>query len=429
MKPGNHNHYPPHSLRFLKGAGSLFCIVLSFAILSSNFAAADNSKVIDAETGLPISRFSIFDKSGKMIATGDEQGRLPDIYRGAYPITIRSLGYADLKTQYPADSLISLQRTVIDLPELNVSTKHRPMLHMTGYIREISTMASSIDTLFLYREKWVDFMVPTGKEKRYKGWTDPRILKSKSYYRMTDAFGHDSVSDRSNHHFSWSDWISLPRRVSFPPQLPGSRLGVDTIMGKYSPSEIWRKERDKVSVSVDVLADSIKKVWTPRLSGPLWKDFDFERMVLEFEFSETDTLAIRPQNLDQMSFYVESMGRGHNMFRFHHRDDFIYVTTYLDMTITDREYITVKEAKRKEKNQLAALEDAMLIFQSDQMPRDSIINELIARVNSIDHDSRRLGMEIDTRVGNGTMPEAPVYTRKQKFLRGLRHVLEGFGLR
>ena len=424
-------HYKHHKIvpRFLKRVGITVAIAVAIGLFDFSRAVAERGKVVDADSGLPITSFSVFDKNGKLISSGKEEGLMPDIYRGAYPLTLRSLGYADVKVSSPADTLISMSRTVINLPELNVSTKYRPILHLTGYIREISTMASSVDTLMLYREKWVDFMIPSGKEKRYKGWSFPRILKSKSFYKMTDAFGHDSVSDRSDHHFSWSDWISLPRRVNFPSRIAGSRLGTDTLMGRYSPSEIWRKDTLGVIVSVDVLADTIKREWTPRLTGPIWKDFEFDRMVFEYGFSDTDTFAVKPQNIDHMSCYVESMGRGHNMFRFHRRDDNIYVTTYIDLTITDREYITVKEAKRKEKNPLAAIEDAMLIFQSEKMPRDSIINDLIARVNSIDHDSRRLGMEIDTRVGNGTMPELPVYTKKQKFLRGMKKVLSAFGLR
>ncbi|MDE5870386.1 MAG: hypothetical protein K2H22_00350, partial [Muribaculaceae bacterium] len=96
-----------------------------------------------------------------------------------------------------ADPNAPLEPIPYELPEVKVSTKHRPILHLTGYIRELSTMTSSADTLLLYREKWVDFMIPTGKEKRYKGWSDPRLLKTKSYYKWTDSSGLDSVSDRA----------------------------------------------------------------------------------------------------------------------------------------------------------------------------------------------------------------------------------------
>lgn len=321
-----------------------------------------------------------------------------------------------------------LEPIPVELPEVNVSTKHRPILHLTGYIREISTMSSSADTLMLYREKWVDFMIPTGKEKRFQGWTDPRLLKTKSYYKWTDAFGRDSVSDRVSHHFSWSDWVSLPRRVNFPSLIGGMRTGCDTVMGKYSPAEIWRKDSTGVNVTVNVLADSTKRKWTPRLAGPLWRDTEFQRLVMEYRFSDTDTFSVRPQNLDRMSCSIESMGRGHDMFRFSRWEDpCLYVSTYFDLTITDREYLTVKDAKRKEKDARLAIEDAMIIFESERVPRDSIITDLIARVNAIDHYSRRLGMDIDTRVGNGHMPLPPVYRNKDKVKRAIKSVLSGFG--
>lgn len=327
-----------------------------------------------------------------------------------------------------AGSNAPLEPIPIELPEVKVSTKHRPILHLTGYVRELSTMTSSSDTLTLYREKWVDFMIPTGKEKRFQGWTDPRLLKTKSYYKWTDASGRDSVSDRANHHFSWSDWVSLPRSAAFPAILAGNRLGTDTVMGKYSPTEIWRKDSAGVNVTVNVLADSTRRKWTPRLAGPLWRDTEFERLVMDYRFSDTDTFSVRPQNLDRISCSIESMGRGHDMFRFkHYEDPILYVTTYFDLTITDREYLTVKDARRKEKDARLAIEDAMLIFESERVPRDSIITDLIARVNAIDHDARRLGMDIDTRVGNGHMPLPPVYKRKDKVKRAIKKALWGFG--
>lgn len=327
-----------------------------------------------------------------------------------------------------ADPNAPLEPIPYELPEVKVSTKHRPILHLTGYIREISTMSSSSDTLMLYREKWVDFMIPSAREKRYKGWTDPRLLRTKSYYKWTDANGRDSVSDRASHHFSWSDWVSLPKSMNLPAVIGGNRLGTDTVMGKYSPSEIWSRDSAGINVTVNVLADSTRRKWTPRLAGPLWRDTEFERLVMDYRFSDTDTFSVRPQNLDRLSCSIESMGRGHDMFMFkHYEDPILYVSTYFDLTITDREYLTVKDARRKEKDQELAIQDAMLIFESERVPRDSVISDLIARVNAIDHDSRRLGMQLDSRVGNGHMPLPPVYKNKDKVKRAIKSVLSGFG--
>ena len=404
----------------------IFAIVL---ILSINIVA-DRSKVIDDESRMPLARVSIFDHTGKMIATGDDNGSLPDLYPGAYPLTLRSLGYSDKKVSSPGDTVIEMTCMAYDLPEVKVDTRRRPILHLTGYLREISSMSSSFDTVMLYREKWVDFMIPAEKEKHFKGWTDPRILKSKSYYKFTDAWGRDSVSDRINHHFSWSDWLSLPPRVNQPKMIVRNRQISDTIMGKYSSAEVWRRDSTNIRVDVDVLADTLRGKWAPRLNSRLWRDLDFERLLLTFEYSDCDTFSVKPQNIDRMSCYIESMGRGHDMFRFKTRyDNILNVTTYVDLVIADREYLTVKDAKRMEKDQLFALEEASLVLQSEKMPRDSVINDLIARVNAIDHDQRRLGMEIDVRVGNGRMPLPPTYKKKDKFARAIKSVVSGFSIK
>lgn len=409
-----------------------FPVVIVFAVvlILSLTVAAGSSKVLDAESRVPVARVSIFDRSGKMIGTGDDKGCLPEIYQGAYPIILRSLGYSDKKVSSTEDTVIEMMRMAYNLPEVKVDTRRRPILHLTGYLREISSMSSSFDTVMLYREKWVDFMIPADKEKHFKGWTEPRILKSKSYYKFTDVWGKDSVSDRINHHFSWSDWLSLPPRVNQPKTIVRNRQVSDTIMGLYSSAEVWKRDSTKIRVDVDVLADTLRGKWTPRLNSRLWRDLDFERLFLSFEYSDCDTFSVKPQNIDRMSCYIESMGRGHDMFRFNKLyDNILYVTTYVDLVIADREYLTVKEAKRKEKDQLLALEEASLVFESEKMPRDSVINDLIARVNAIDHDQRRLGMEIDVRVGNGRLPIPPTYKKKEKFVRALKSVISGFSIK
>ncbi len=430
MKDKAYTYNPILCKNILKRLPFPVVIVFAIVIVFSLKVAAGRSKVLDAESKVPVARVSIFDRTGKMIATGDDKGGLPEISPGAYPIILRSLGYSDKKVSSPQESVIEMMRMAYDLPEVKVDTRRRPILHLTGYLREISSMSSSFDTVMLYREKWVDFMIPADKEKHFKGWTDPRILKSKSYYKFTDVLGKDSVSDRINHHFSWSDWLSLPPRVNQPKTIVRNRQISDTIMGLYSSAEVWKRDTTKIRVDIDVLADTLRGKWAPRLNSRLWRDLEFKRLLLSFEYSDCDTFSVKPQNIDRMSCYIESMGRGHDMFRFNNPyDNILYVTTYVDLVIADREYLTVKDARRKEKDQLLALEEASLVLEAEKMPRDSVINDLIARVNAIDHDKRRLGMDIDTRVGNGHLPVPSSYKKKDKFVRALKSVISGFSIK
>lgn len=431
MNKNRADKYNPKSgIKQLKKLTFLVVVVFAILLIFNLNIEARQSIVVDAESYVPVEMVSIFNRSGKMIATGDENGELPDINKGAYPLTLRSLGYADKKVASPKDSIIEMTRMAFDLPEVKVDTRKRPILHLTGYLREISTMSSSSDTIMLYREKWVDFMIPSEKEKHYGGWLEPRILKSKSYYKFTNVDGKDSVSDRINHHFSWSDWLSLPPRVKQPNAIVGSQSVADTVMGLSSFAELWRRDSTKYRVDVDVLADTLRGKWASRLNSRLWQDLDFKRLLLTFEYSDCDTVYVKPQNIDRMSCYIESMGRGHDMFRFNNLyDNFLYVTTYVDLVIADREYLTVKDARKKEKDRLFALEEASLVLESEKLPRDSVINDLIARVNAIDHDQRRLNMELDKRVGSGRLPAPPVYKTKDKIGKALKSIfLSGFNL-
>lgn len=65
--------------------------------------------------------------------------------------------------------------------------------------------------------------------------------------------------------------------VRIPPGLVGVETGTDTLSGKYSPSEIWSKSGDRITVDINVLADTASRKWVPNLSVFFNDDIDFER--------------------------------------------------------------------------------------------------------------------------------------------------------
>ena len=97
------------------------------------------------------------------------------------------------------------EQKVRDLPELTVNPGKRKIIHILAYVREYSSMASWNDTVFLFREKMVDYMLPANNKVKFKGWLSPRILSSRSYYRFPNSNGLDSVSDVYRLYFSWGD--------------------------------------------------------------------------------------------------------------------------------------------------------------------------------------------------------------------------------
>lgn len=286
---------------------------------------------------------------------------------------------------------------VTDLPEVVVESRQNKALHMLAYIREYSTLTTSSDTIFLFREKMADFMTGPGEKSRFRGWTSPRLLKCESYYRFTDRYGRDSVSDNYNNHFSWADWVGIPPVPIVPPGIRGKKAACDSLRGKYSPAEIWIRRDDRFIVDVDVLADAESRKWVPNLSGFFRKGVEFNNFNVRFNYDNVVGDSIAATDLTGYTFTVESRGRGRNMFSFNRYDEDFYVTTRAEVYILDREYITLKEAARwcDRKFDREAIE-IIEAPEAPDLPPD--ILRLMARVGNIDIGSVRLAGDVDMKM-------------------------------
>ena len=97
---------------------------------------------------------------------------------------------------------------------------------------------------------------------------------------------------------------------------------------------------------------------------------------------------------------MDSRGRGHNMFRFNRKDEPFFVSTFAEIHILDKEYVTIGEAKKWEKGNFDA--DGIEIITPDGAPPlQPEILALIDRVDNISHDAVRLNFTPDSRLAGG----------------------------
>lgn len=374
----------------------LTIIALVFSALLTEGLARD-VVVVDSVNRSPLPGASIFDRQGNSIGISNSKGRTPYIADESYPITVRYLGFKERIVTATNDDTVALQEIVSELPEVVIESRSHKVMHILAYVREYSTLTTYTDTVFLFREKMVDYMLTPDKKSKLKGWSSPRILACKSYYRFSNADGLDSVSDASNHHFSWSDWIGVVPVAEMPPALRGVEYATDTLRGKYSPTEIWIRNSDRVTVNVNVLADTTSRKWVPNLSGFFRRNLDFENFRVRFNYGDVVGDTISPMDLAGYSFNIESRGRGHEMFRFNRVDEPCFVSTYAEVYILDKEYITVKEAKKWDKHNF--MTDEIGIYRPLEAPElQPSILDLMARVDNIDKEGVRLGQEPDSRM-------------------------------
>ena len=378
----------------------MFRFVLSIMFLFPLFAYGQtrNAVVADSVSHMSLPSASVFDCHGNVIGISNAHGRLPIISDNCYPIIIRYLGYKEKMISTPTSDTIFMQENISELPEVVVESKRHKVMHILAYVREYSTLTTYTDTVFLFREKMVDYMLVPDKNIKFKGWANPRILACKSYYRFTNAQGLDSVSDEGNYHFSWSDWIGIPTGTKLPERLQKLECGTDTLWGKYRPATIWMKNEDRVTVDVNVLADTTSRKWVSNLSGFLHKDnFEFENIRVRFRYENVVGDTISPLDIAGYSFNIESDGRGHDMFRFNRIDESFFVNTYAEFYILDKEYITIKEAKKWDNRKFDT--DKIEIFEPLEAPSlEPSVLALIERVDIVNKEQIRLQQIPDQRL-------------------------------
>lgn len=395
---------PLHLLTSLRRCAVAATLCAAIPGVTYGQAPTRGAVVADAATRAPLPNASIFDRNGKFVGMGRSDGSISGISPGHYPITVRYLGFKDREVSVASPDTIFLQENTMDLPEVTVASQQKRVLHILAYVREYSTLSSYADTVAMFREKMVDFMFTNEKTTRFRGWSIPRVLNSKSYYHFTNWQGLDSVSDRCSHHFSWSDWIGIPHPTPLAAGIAGMEVATDTLKGKYTPAEIWARNGDRVALNVNVLADSTAKRWVPYLNKffPI-SDIDFEQFLLRINYSNVTDNTLMPRDITGYSFNIDSRGRGMELFRFAHWSMPFFVSTYTEVYILDKEYITIKEARKWERNKPKDTE--IEIFEAPEAPAlGPDVVKLMARVDAINHEHRRLGMEIDTRVGVGERP-------------------------
>lgn len=375
---------------------ALIFTMLIFCVLPTEGKTA-NAVVADSVTGIPLPNASVFDRYGKFIGTSNSNGRMPYIDPAGYPVTVRYLGFLEKVVTEADGDTVFLQESPMELSEVVVETRRHKVLHLLAYVREYSTLSTYTDTVFLFREKMVDYMLPSDRKMRFKGWSSPRVLASRSYYRFTDVNGLDSVSDRCNHHFSWTDWMGIVPVARMPESLVGNENGAFTLAGKYSPAEVWVRNGSRITLDVDVLADASARRWVPHLDSFFQKDIEFEQMRVRFNYENVAGDSVAPVDLAGYSFAIESNGRGHGMFMFNRVGEPFFVSTYAEIYMADKEYITLKEARKWERRREDA--EGVVIYEPADVPDlQPAIQLLVDRVNTLDNDRIRLALTPDSRL-------------------------------
>lgn len=391
--------------------------MLWLATLTAN--AQRQTVIADSVSHEPLAGVTVFDRFGRAAGMSNREGIMTYVSPAAYPVTIRHIGFKERCVTIPGADTVFLAENFTELPEVVFIADNRKLLHILAYVREYSTLTTVTDTVFLFREKMVDYMLPPEKGKsRSLSWTSPRPLKSRSYYHFTDSRGLDSVSSEGGLHFSWSDWIGFPPLEHLPAGIDVPVTGTDTVTGRYGTSEIWTRTDDRLRVSFDILADTIMRRRVPGLTSFFRDDMEFEKFRLNYNYANVTGDSVTPRDLTGYSIDIESQGRGRKMFKFNKVNESFYVNTYAEVYILDKEYVDRKQAGRWQR--LKTSEADIEIIEPAEAPElQDAVKQLTERVEAVDKNAVRLAFVPPYRPPERRRSRSNVATRALDILKGL----------
>ena len=361
---------------------SFLTVILSVTTLLGAFDA-NAFRLVDAETEAPLPLASITDRSGNVVGMTDKSGEIPGLPKISYPITFNYMGYASLLVQEPAEDDVKMIQQDYELPEIVIIPGARPLLHLTGYMREITSVLSSSDSVTLFKESVVDFLVPVEKSK-VKGWNKARELASRTYVRMTSSSGLDSVSNK--HEYEYMLWGNshglIPSVTKVPESIKGGDVACDTVMGKYYPKIVWWTNGDVTRWYGDALANEKNHVTSPWALKLLGLTTDFTEISKNYVFNTPDGDFIRPTDLRQVSLTIDMLAKGKLFKKTFDSSSPVNVRTYMELYLTDREFLSEKEGKELKK-EIPTIESSDIWAPTNANPLHPAIRRTVERVNSL----------------------------------------------
>ena len=328
------------------------CLVLMWITLTLNAYGVLTIK--DARSGLPLPKASIFDKNGAFIAVSNEDGTIPSsVNSQSFPINIRYVGYLPVELKTPADQDVLMYESTYQLPEVVVDDKSRNLLYILAFVRDYTTGYDANDTLVYYQEQIVDFVLPLTKKTKEKGWKKARILASREYdhvIKNRKDVQKDTFRYKENQNNKNGQTYSLNEKFEIPEQLISGDQTKVVIDGKYYPQETWTKIGDSYILYKDELADEKNHVYSPNALKVLGATADNTRNEAIFKFTPDSNGQIKPDKINEVAFFFDVTLKGKLWKMASKQKEPIVLSTYGELYVIDRAYLTAEEVKDLKKN-------------------------------------------------------------------------------
>ncbi|MDE7414127.1 MAG: carboxypeptidase-like regulatory domain-containing protein [Muribaculaceae bacterium] len=362
-------------------------LLLISLIITSIFVSSGKSiKVIDAIEGTPLQGATVIGKSGLIVGVTDANGNINISSLNQFPVSIRSLGFEPANIECFSDS-VKLFPAIYNLNEIVVGQYDRPIKRVVCFVREYATGATGTDTMQLYSEYMMESFLKDG-EKKVKGYksgdASPKVRNMRRYTRFTNSKGLDSVSSPKGNDditmLSWSEIISVPDYKFRERRSIMQGATTDTVMGKYGPGSIFRKQNGIYSVTFDHMSEYKDHKWSPLFFKLVGMSMDVQNMMNSLAYKVNESSEYSFDDFIYGTYSIHLLAKGKIFKKIFHTDNPIDMDSYIELYPISVTYLTPEEYKE------ARSDKEPIPFQttSNIQPLPTSIQTIVERVENKD---------------------------------------------
>lgn len=334
----------------------MLLIALLSAFLSQIAWGQGYITVVDSSDMSPVEGATVISNNGLILGITDKMGKIAVNPKKDFPIEIRNLGFESVTISQPSDTVALIPATY-SLSEITVKPGDRPIAKAICYAREYCSGATSTDTLQLYADYMLVSYLAEEKVKGYKSSDrnpSPRAVRRVA--RISDSKGLDSIStpgkDDDINFLSFRDVLpNLPSGVVVEPDAFKTGAVADTVMGKFSPKNIYKKTDNLFTITIDGLGDYENHRWSPLLFKLIGMTIEMDKLQGAYAYNLTSNGRYGLNDFIYSTGALHGLAKGKMFKLFLHNKSELDLDCYTEFYPVDIEFLTVEEYKedRKEK--------------------------------------------------------------------------------
>jgi len=223
---------------------------------------ADSITLVDETDLSPIAGATVISDNGLIVGQTDIKGKI-SVAKTDFPLAIRCLGF-EAKTVSAHADVIKMTPATFMLGEVVVTPVDRPILRVLTYSREYCAGTFGTDTLQVYHENMLEYMLADKKVKGFEKFHQLGYPKNSRTYGRIISEGRDSLIGPDDTAPAIGQFIMSMRFKDMEvTEAIKNGASTDTVRGKHTPKFIYKSTPDMLTIEHDILADKKNQRWSP----------------------------------------------------------------------------------------------------------------------------------------------------------------------